>query len=152
MALGIDKVFPNVMVEVGSWTPVLLGATNNPVVTYGTQVGRWYIVGKLCFISINIVSTTMTKSTLTDQIRIDLPFTSANRANQIARLSGSMVNGTPVKNGNSLRIIPNTGYATVYQTTLTSTDAALTYALTDIGVLTNTITFEFSGCLELVGN
>ncbi len=144
-----DQLYQPPVVQIGLWTPALLGATNNPVPTYTTQFGYYYLIGEMLFFTGNIVTSTMTKTTLTDEIRISLPFTSFDQTSELYRHQLMLKNSTPVKDGNVGRITPNTSYLTVYQNSLTGGDAALTYGLLDLGVLTNTITIEFSGFYRL---
>lgn len=46
--------------EVANWTPVITGTTVAGVGTYTTQVGRYTIIGKMVFITCNIVWTAHT--------------------------------------------------------------------------------------------
>lgn len=134
-----------------SYTPVLYGATDDPsAVTYSTQVGRYFQVGKLCFFSVRLTTTSITKTTLTDALRVSLPMPSANIANSRWKLHGAVGNSTPVQNANTAYIDPNTSYLTFSQNPLTAAIADITYALLSLGVLTNTITFEASGFYETV--
>lgn len=133
-----------------SFTPALQGATDNPSPTYSVQVGRYIRFGKICFFTIHIVTTTMTKTTTADAIRISLPFTAKNTTNALWRIEARATNGTPVINANTARIDPNTAYLTLAQLPLTAALADVTYeAVTGIGVLTNTITFQASGLYEV---
>jgi hypothetical protein len=133
-----------------SYTPVLKGATEDPsAVTYSTQVGRYILVNKLCFFTIKLVTTSITKTTLTDAVRISLPFASANNTNQIAQIHAHTENGTPVQNANRAYINPNVSVLTLAQLGLTTAQVDITYALLSLGVLTNTITFEVSGVYEV---
>lgn len=132
-----------------SFTPALQGATENPsAVTYSTQVGRYSLVGKVCHFWIKIVTTSITKTTLTDALRISLPFTAVNNANQVGRVNAMVSNATPVQNANAGYIAPNTAYVTLAQVPLTAAQANITYEATSLGVLTNTITMELSGSYE----
>lgn len=132
------------------YTPVLKGASEDPTpVVYTTQVGSYILVRKLCFFTAKIVTSSITKSTLTDALRVSLPFLSANNANQIFTVDGRLQNGTPVQNGNMGYIGPNTQYVTVAQLGLTVARVDITYALLSLGVLTNVITLEFSGMYEI---
>lgn len=134
-----------------SFTPALKGATQDPSsVTYSTQMGQYIVIGKLCWFTVKLVTTSITKSTLTDALRISLPFTAVNNGSQTVQCSGRMENGTPVQNANTAYIAPNTAYLTMGQLTATVARADITYALLSLGVLTNTITFEASGIYEIV--
>ncbi len=133
-----------------SFTPALQGATDNPsAATYSTQVGRYYRLGKMCFFWVKLVTTSITKTTLTDAVRISLPFTAVNNANQISRINAMASNSTPVQNANAGYISPNTAYITLAQVPFTTAPFDITYELTSLGVLTNTITAELSGMYEV---
>lgn len=134
-----------------AYTPVLKGATDDPsAATYSTQVGRYILIGKLCWVSIQLVTTSITKTTLTDDLRISLPFTAANNSGQIHLLNARTTNSTPVQNANVAIINPNTAYLTMGQLPLTAALANITYAVLSLGVLTNTITFQASGVYEVL--
>lgn len=133
-----------------AYTPVLKGATQDPsAVTYSTQIGRYVLVGKMCFFTARVVTTSITKSTLTDALRVSLPFASANNANQNCMIHARAENGTPVQSANTGYIVPNTSYLTLGQLGLTAARADITYAVLSIGVLSNTITMEASGVYEI---
>lgn len=133
-----------------AYTPVLKGATDDPsAATYSTQVGRYILIGKLCWVNIHLITTSITKTTLTDDLRISLPFTAANNSGQVHLLNGRTTNGTPVQNANIAIVAANTAYLTMGQLPLTAALANITYALLSLGVLTNTITFQASGVYEV---
>lgn len=133
------------------YTPTLGGATDNPVPTYTTQVGRFMILGALLFYQIRLVTSTMTKTTLTDPVLISLPIVSATQTGAVWQGLARCENGTP---------IPNPTYSEVASASSNLTMRALaaagnatlplTYAVASpgIGVLTNTITTNCSGFYE----
>jgi hypothetical protein len=152
--MGILKMLGSVPVQIGSWSPALLGATSNPsAVTYSTQVGEYYLVGKLCTFYIRIVTTSITKANATDQIRVSLPLVSDSTANVIARCPAFASNGTPVQNATCGRIVPNVQYVALSQLLNTAAEKSITYEATDpgIGVLTNQITIEINGSYLISG-
>lgn len=134
-----------------AWTPSLTGATNAPAPTYSTRVGRYHKVGKMVHFTMQCVTTTMTKSTLTDELRITLPFKCANVTGGVYNCAGRVGNATAVVNAGLVQIAPNTQYMTFRTAPLSGgTSVAMTYALASLGTLTNTITFQASGCYESV--
>lgn len=133
-----------------SYTPVLQGATDNPVVTYTTQQGRWWQLGKIVFVQAQIASSTMTKTTLTDQVRMTLPVAAANVAGNISQIAARVENGTAVQNGMMAETSANNSYVTFRMLPTAAATVTLTYALTSLGVLTNTLTVNFSGWYETV--
>jgi hypothetical protein len=133
-----------------TYTPVLQGATDNPVPTYTTQQGRYWAFGKICFVQIQIVTSTMTKTTLTDQIRLSLPIAAANVAGNVSQLTARLENSTAVQNGLHAETSANNSYLTFRMPPTTTATAVLTYALLSIGVLTNTLTINVSGWYETV--
>lgn len=144
---GID--FGGAIAPFQSYTPVLQGATDDPVPTYATRVGRYTQSGGLVVFFFSFTTTTMTKTTLTDQVRITLPVTAKNTSNQIVQCNLRITNGTVVQNANLGLIQPNTGYIEAYQLPLDVALTSFTYAVaTGIGVLTNTITYQGSGFYE----
>lgn len=133
-----------------SYTPALQGATDNPVPTYTTQQGRYWLHGKVCFVRAQVVTSTMTKTTLTDQVRLTLPLAAANVANDLSQLTGRLENGTAVQNGLIAETTANASYVVFRMLPPTSGSSLLTYALTSLGVLTNTVTIQITGWYETV--
>ncbi len=131
-----------------TYTPALQGASDNPTVTYTTQQGRFYTLGKLVYVQAQIISSTMSKTTLTDQIRMTLPLTAANVAGNLSHLVARLENGTVILNGTVAETTPNVAYVTFRNLPLAAASAILTYAITSLGVLTNTITVNISGWYE----
>lgn len=134
---------------IAAWSPVLKGATDDPVVTYTNQSGSVGLAGRICFITVDIVTSTMTKTTTSDAIRIDLPFPSRDWQGVRVLLPASAYNATPVQVANQAVILPNTNYLTLMQQSLTAAPSNITYGALSIGVLTNTITFRVSGCYQI---
>lgn len=133
-----------------SYTPVLQGATDNPSPTYTTQQGRYWAFGRMCFIRAQVVTSTMTKTTLTDQVRLTLPLAAANVSGDLNQLVARLENGTPVQNGMIGETTPNVAYLVFRMLPSTSGSALLTYGLTGLGVLINTVTLQVSGWYETV--
>lgn len=131
------------------YTPTLIGATDNPTPTYSVQSGRYMIVGNICFFKIKLTTTTMTKTTLTDNIRVSLPVTAANVTSDLTKCAARVENATAVLNGAVGEIAPGTSYIQFRSGTVAAATALITYALLSLGVLTNTINFEASGFVEI---
>jgi hypothetical protein len=131
-----------------SFTPILLGATDNPNVTYTKQIGLYRMVGKRCVFDIEIVTSNITKATLTDAIRVSLPAFAASSP-PITRISNVQAeNAIPVRVGTSCYIIAGDNFLTLKQSS-SSLLGDLTYALlTGIGILTNVITIRVGGSFE----
>lgn len=130
------------------YTPSLTGATNDPVATYGTRVGYFCTVGPFCYFTFNITTTTMTKSTLTDALRITLPLPAVTLTNLVFFFPARVENGTAVANALRGEVASGLSYATFRNyAALATASAQTTYAVADpgIGVLTNTITYQGSG-------
>jgi hypothetical protein len=133
-----------------SYTPVLQGATDNPAPTYTTQQGRYWQFGKIVFLQVQVVSSTMTKTTLTDQIRLSLPIAAANVAGNLSQLTARLENSTAVQNGLVAETSANNPWLTFRMSPTTTASAILTYGLTSIGVLVNTVTLNVTGWYETV--
>lgn len=134
------------------YVPSLQGATDNPVVTFGTRVGRFTIVVPgLVFYQIFLTTTTMTKTTLTDVLRITLPLTSRTQTGAVWQGLGRCENTTPIPNPTYSEVTSNVGFL-VMRANAAAGNASLpmTYAVASpgIGVLTNTITYNASGFYE----
>jgi hypothetical protein len=140
---------PNIIGAPGTWSPALQGATDNPTVTYTTQVGKYVLMGKLCRFALTIITSTMSKTTLTDAVRITLPFAAVTASGLIQVVNGIATNGTPVQNANMAYINSSNSYLTLAQLGLTVAQADITYALTSLGILTNTVTVKASGIYEV---
>lgn len=104
----------------------------------------------MCFIRAQVVTSTMTKTTLTDQVRLTLPLAAANVSGDLNQLVARLENGTPVQNGMIGETTPNVAYLVFRMLPSTSGSALLTYGLTGLGVLINTVTLQVSGWYETV--
>jgi hypothetical protein len=133
-----------------SYTPVLQGATDNPVPTYTTQQGRYWQMGKICFVQIQVVTSTMTKTTLTDQVRLTLPLAAANVAGNLSQLTARVENGTAVQNAVVAETSANNAWVTFRMAPPTTASIVTTYAVASIGILVNTITINVTGWYETV--
>ncbi len=134
-----------------TYTPVLQGATDNPVATYGTKVGRYYILGNICFYQIFLTTTTMTKTTLTDVLRITLPIVSATVTGAVWQGLARVENTTPIPNPTYAEVASANAFVTARALAAAgNASLPLTYAVASpgIGVLTNTITYNLSGFYE----
>lgn len=131
-----------------TYTPALQGGTDNPAPTYTHQIGRYFLLGKLCFVSIAITSSTMTKTTLTDNVRVSLPVAAANVSGHVSQLSARLENGTAVKVASVAETTANASYLQLRQMNAAAASALLTYGTADLGVLTNTITVIITGVFE----
>lgn len=129
------------------YLPTLSGATENPVPTLSTQLGRFFVIGAVCFFTYKLVSTTMTKATLTDVLNISLPLPALTDAGVVYKFPARVENATAVVNGVLGEIASGASVATVREIPNAAASVAMTYqvAAPGIGVLTNTITFEGSG-------
>lgn len=135
------------MFDLQAYTPTLIGSTENPVVTYGTQVGSFILFGDLCFVTFTITSTTMTKVTLTDLLAVTLPLAAATRTGQVWCGSGRVENATAVANGMRAEIASAASSVNFRNyAALATAGVQTTYAVANpgIGVLTNTITYNAS--------
>lgn len=134
----------------GVYTPSLTGQTDNPVPTFTTQVGRYLIIANLLFFKTMLVSSTMTKTTLTDTVSLSLPIPSATNAGDVTRGTARVENATAVANMNSWELASGGSALTFRNYTLAASSSVLTYAVTTpgIGVLTNTITVSAAGFYE----
>src|SRR5258708_7045807 len=81
-----------------NYTPVLTGATDNPVPTFSTQVGRFFMDGARCFFKFKLVSTTMTKTTLTDLVNVSLPIAAATNVGEVTVFPCRLENAAAVAN------------------------------------------------------
>ncbi len=135
-----------------TWVPTLQGPTDNPVATLSTQVGRFMLYASMVFYQIKLVSTTMTKTTLTDLLGITLPLTAATVTGATWQGLGRCENTTPIPNP-TYSEIASAGLVVNFRANAAAGNASLpmTYAVASpgIGVLTNTITFNASGFYEI---
>lgn len=133
-----------------AYTPILSGSTDNPVATYTTQIGRFFVMGALVFFKYKLVTSTMTKTTLTDLLNINVPIIAATNASDVATFIARVENATAVANMVYGELASNAIVATYRNYALAASSSQSTYAVTTpgIGVLTNTITFQGSGFYE----
>jgi hypothetical protein len=143
----------NPMANPQAYLPVLSGTTDNPVATYTTQLGRFYLIGSLAFFKFLVVTSTMTKTTLTDVLNINLPIAAANNAGDITPFAGRVENATAVANAVVGEILSSASVVRFRNYVLATNSAVTTYAVANpgIGVLTNTITFNGAGVYEYAG-
>lgn len=134
-----------------SFTPALIGATDNPAATYSTQTGRFKIEKGMVFFEIELVTTTMTKTTTADQLRISLPIAAGGPAGTDYQGAARVENGTAVANGTQCIVTSGDSFAVVRYIPATAASSNMTYAATapGIGVLTNTITFLLTGSYQI---
>lgn len=137
----------------GQWqayTPVLQGATDNPVATYTTQLGWFRVVqNNSCEFNFNIVTSTMTKTTTADAVLVSLPLQASALIPGTCLFTAAIFNATPVVNANQGLINASAIVANFRQLSLSTGPVAMTYAVTRLGVLTNVITFQGSGRYQL---
>lgn len=133
-----------------NYTAVLSGATDNPVPTYTTQIGRYFILGAICFFKYKLVTSTMTKTTLTDLLNINLPIIANTNTGDVSTFIARVENATAVANMVYGEIASGSIVATYRNYALAASSSQSTYAATTpgIGVLTNTITFQGAGSFE----
>lgn len=133
------------------YLPVLTGQTDNPVATFISQIGRFAIIGETCFFDVTLVSTTMTKTTLTDTVSVSLPIAAATTANRVQQGIARVENATAVANMIKYEIASAASTMQFRNYTLAASSSPLTYAVTTpgIGVLTNTITIQAQGSYEI---
>lgn len=133
-----------------TYLPVLTGQTDNPVVTYTTQLGRFALIGNMCFFNITLVSSTMTKTTLTDLVSVSLPVPAATLVGMVQSGAARMENATAVANMTRYEIASGASSMQFRNYALAASSSQLTYAVTTpgIGVLTNVITIQVSGVYE----
>lgn len=133
-----------------TFTAIFKGATDDPTATYTAQIGRYEIVGKRCRVTIVLVTSTMSKTTLTDNVRVLLPIAAANIANHVQLLTCRLENGTAVKVATQAETVANAAYLQLRQVSEAAASALLTYGTGDLGVLTHTITCVITGEYETV--
>lgn len=133
-----------------AYTPALQGATDNAVPTFTTIIGRFALFQNLVFLKFKMVSSTMTKSTLTDLVQVPVPLPAATLTSDNCQMSARVENATPVANHNQFEIASAAVFGTFRNYTLAAASSQLTYAVTTpgIGVLTNVITLQASGYYE----
>ena len=86
--------------EEGTWTPTFTSGANTLTITGGTQNYKYIKIGKLCFIHIDIINSTVSGTTNASDQRITLPFTAIsgirqNTSNVAFNTSGGLRYTTP---------------------------------------------------------
>lgn len=136
-----------------SYTPILTGQTDAMGGSYTTQIGKFMLIGPVCFFKFALVTSgTVTKTTTTDNFQVSLPFTSSTNAGTSVgeQFACRVENATCVNNANVGLIVSNAAVA-IFQAYVIGTDAVtLTWATTGagIGVLSHVITAVGSGSYE----
>ena len=136
-----------------SYTPILAGQTDNAVATYTTQVGKFQLVGNICFFKFALVTSgTTTKTTTTDNFQVTLPLLSATNAGTSVgeQFACRVENATCVENAQVGVIASNVQFAIFQAYVIGTVAATLTWATTSpgIGVLSHVITAIGSGAYE----
>lgn len=111
-------------VSSGTFTPVVTGASSAGVGTYGYQEGRWSRLGDCVTFSLYVYWTTHTG---TGQVRVSLPFTSANSALPVScsinLFGGALLTSDMIP---KTLISPNSAYVGLGKIVIsTASDAAL---------------------------
>lgn len=133
------------------YTPILAGQTDNPTATYTTQLGYFYSLGNMTFVSFDLVTSgTTTKTTTTDNFQVSLPLPSVTQAGHFDTLVCDTENATPIQYG-SVGVIGSAA-STVLIQGWTGTAPALnlsqmTWATASpgIGALSHVLTAKCSG-------
>lgn len=137
-----------------NYTPILKGQTEDPVATYTTQFGKYFVLNNICFFKFALVTSgTTTKTTLGDSFAVSLPFLSAtNAGTSVAdQFAGRAENATCINNA-QVGVIASNVQQAIYQAYVIGTDAVtVTWAATGagIGVLTHVLTAVGSGMYEI---
>ncbi len=137
-----------------AYTPILTGATDAMGGAYTTQIGKFCVIGNVCFFKFALVTSgTVTKTTLGDNFSVSLPFTSAtNAGTSIAEYFACRVQNATCVNNAQVGLIASASAVAIFQAYVIGTVAAtLTWAATGagIGVLSNVITAVGSGSYEI---
>lgn len=130
------------------YSPLLVGVTDDPSVTYGKRFGSFKMDGNLVHFTVNLTSTSMTKATLGDEVRVTLPMNSAGMSDQMFLCTAHVENASPASNSYLAEIIPHTSYMTFRTTPISGSTQVLTYAMSGLGALNQTITVRVSGSYE----
>lgn len=141
-----------------AYTPVLTGQTDNGVATFTTNIGYFYTMGNMTFVSVDMVTSgTTTKTTTTDNFGFSLPLPAITQTGHIDTLTCDVENATPIQLGltgsiasaaTSALIRGPVGTSPAYNMT------QMTWATTSpgIGALTNVITVKCSGWYQTSSN
>lgn len=104
---------PIVGVETGTWTPTLTFVTAGDLsVTYTTQNGYYYRLGKMCLIYGQVVPATFTHTTASGALKMSLPFVSANKTNGVQAICTLGYQGI-VRNTNTVHAFVDNNASTV---------------------------------------
>lgn len=147
LAASITKA-AYVQTDVLSYAPALQGATDNPAATYTVQNGWYMINNKMLHFGFQLKTSTMSKTTLSDRVRVSLPRARSAGGADIIVLCRSE-NSILSQNANQGIVSPATAYVELHQQTLTSARSAITYALTSLGLLSGNVTIECSGSYNI---
>lgn len=136
-----------------AWVPALNGQTDNAVATYTTQLGRFTLIGSTVFFKFVLVTSgTTTKTTLTDNVQINLPLPAATNTGEITRCSGYLQNATPITVANAFEIASGASLGTFLTYEAAATNGrTVTWAATlpGIGGLTTVISLRAAGFYEI---
>lgn len=132
-------------------TTLLQGQTDNAAPTLSTNVYRYMVLNGILFFNALLVSSTMTKTTTTDQVRLLLPLAAGGVAGQVFNSAARVENATAVANMAVGEITSGNAYQIFRNYALAASSSTMTWATTTpgIGVLTNAITFNTSGWYEV---
>ena len=119
----------------GSWTPTLTGSTGNPTPTYTSQVGTYYKINRLVFVTANISVSALTGGTGNFEVS-GLPFTASNTSNAHNVFAGIYLNANVLR-AQFLMVENTTKCGFVY-----TADGGSALALPQ----TATTGIQFSGC------
>lgn len=132
----------------GTFLPVLLGTTDNPTaVSYAAngQVGYYTYFGNMCRFAATIITTSFSKTTLADAVRLSLPFPMASitglRVLTQAQTTGSGV----AKPATSGYMDAGNGFLTLQQNGLLGSPIDVQYLLSNLGLLSTQMRFDVSG-------
>lgn len=147
-----NTVFPNSKGWM-PYTPILTGQTDAMGGAYTTQIGKFMLVGPLCFFKFALVTSgTVTKTTLTDNFQVTLPMLSAtNAGTSVGEQFACRVQNATCVNNAQVGLIASNVQVAIFQAYVIGTVAAtITWAATalGIGVLSNVITAVGSGSYE----
>ncbi|MBE9178604.1 hypothetical protein IQ268_08535 [Oculatella sp. LEGE 06141] len=129
------------------YSPTLLGASSNPTVTYANRVGRYAELGKIVLFYCSFKTTQISKTGLTDTLRISLPKQAIALLGDV-ELTGTTVQGSLGLAGNTGFVRGGTGYLEVGSKVAGSVTGLVTYGLTSLGLLNSQITFMAAGAYE----